>query len=101
MEQLNYDDMRLLRGLKNSERRIASNKLEGGLERLVKEGYATTSHPNVSETLCSITTKVGRRCTRPRQTTRAFRPAEAAHTRREGADKETASVKALPSFSWL
>jgi hypothetical protein len=57
MEQLNYEEIRLLRELKNSERRIASNKLDARLERLVSEGYATTSHPNVSETLCSITTK--------------------------------------------
>ena len=57
MEQLNYDEIRLLRELKNSERRVAANKLDVGLERLVKEGYATTFHPNVSETLYSITTK--------------------------------------------
>ena len=52
MEQLNYDEIRLLRELKNSERRIAGNKLDVGLERLVKEGYAMIFHPNVS-----ITTK--------------------------------------------
>jgi DNA-binding PadR family transcriptional regulator len=57
MMQLNYDEIRLLRELKNSERRIAGNKLDVGLERLVKEGYATTFYPNVSETLYSITTK--------------------------------------------
>jgi hypothetical protein len=43
MEQLNYDEIRLLRELKNSERRIASNKLDARFERLVDEGYATTS----------------------------------------------------------
>ena len=57
MMQLNYDEIRLLRELKNSERRIAGNKLDVSLERLVREGYATTCHPNVSETLYSITTK--------------------------------------------
>ena len=57
MEQLNYAEIRLLRELKNSERRIASNKLDVGLERLVKEGYATIFHPNASETLYSITSK--------------------------------------------
>jgi len=57
MEQLNYDEIRLLRELKNSKRRIAANKLDVGLERLVNEGYATTSHPNISETLYSITTR--------------------------------------------
>ena len=57
MVQLNYDEIRLLRELKNSERRIAGNKLDVGLERLVMGGYATTFHPNVSETLYSITTK--------------------------------------------
>src|SRR5262249_2781681 len=55
MMQLNYDEIRLLRELKNSERKAAGNKLDVGLERLVKEGYATTFHPNVSETLYSIT----------------------------------------------
>ena len=53
--QLSYDEIRLLRELKNSERRISGNKLDVGLERLVKEGYATTFHPNASETLYSIT----------------------------------------------
>jgi hypothetical protein len=57
MAQLSYDEIRLLRELKNSERRISGNKLDVGLERLVKEGYATTFHPNASETLYSITTK--------------------------------------------
>jgi len=57
MAQLSYDEIRLLRELKNSERRIAGNKLDVGLERLVKAGYATTFCPNVSETLYSITTK--------------------------------------------
>ena len=57
MVQLNYDEFRLLRELKNSERRIAGNNLDVRLERLVKEGYATTFHPNFSETLYSITTK--------------------------------------------
>jgi len=57
MVQLNYDEIRLLRELKNSERRIVANKLDVGLERLVKEGYATTLQPNISETLYSITTK--------------------------------------------
>jgi hypothetical protein len=56
MVQLNYDEFRLLRELKNSERRIAGTNLDG-LELLVKEGYATTFHPNFSETLYSITTK--------------------------------------------
>ena len=51
MMQLNYDEIRLLRELKNSERKAAGNKLDVGLERLVKEGYATTFHPNVSETI--------------------------------------------------
>jgi hypothetical protein len=59
MMQLNYDEIRLLRELKNSERRIAGNKLDVGLERLVKEGYATTFHPNVSETLYSINERLG------------------------------------------
>jgi DNA-binding PadR family transcriptional regulator len=57
MAQLSYDEIRLLRELKNSERRISGNKLDVGLERLVKEGYATTFHPNASETLYSIATK--------------------------------------------
>ena len=57
MAQLSYDEIRLLRELKNSERRVAANKLDVGFKRLVKEGYATTFHPNVSETLYSITTK--------------------------------------------
>ena len=57
MVELNYDDMRLLRELKNSERRIEANKLDVGLERLVMGGYATTFDPNVSEILYSITTK--------------------------------------------
>ena len=57
MLQLNYDEIRLLRELKNSERRIAGNKLDVGLERLVMGGYATTFHPNVSETLYSISTR--------------------------------------------
>jgi DNA-binding PadR family transcriptional regulator len=57
MVQLNYDEFRLLRELKNSERRIAGTNLDVCLERLVKEGYATTFHPNFSETLYSITTK--------------------------------------------
>jgi hypothetical protein len=49
--------------LKNPERRTAGNKLDVGLERLVKERYATT--PKVPEILYSITTK--RRCMRPRE----------------------------------
>jgi hypothetical protein len=57
MVQLNYDEIRLLRELKNSERRIVGNKLDVGLERLVNEGYAITLRPSISETLCSITTK--------------------------------------------
>ena len=57
MVQLNYDGIRFLRELKNSERRIVGNKLDVGLERLVNEGYARTLHPNISETLYSITTK--------------------------------------------
>ena len=36
---------------------ISGNKLDVGLERLVKEGYAITFHPNASETIYSITTK--------------------------------------------
>ena len=47
MVQLNYDEIRLLRELKTSERRIVGNKLDVGLERLVNEGYATTLHPNI------------------------------------------------------
>jgi DNA-binding PadR family transcriptional regulator len=57
MAQLSYDEIRLLRELKNSARRISGNKLDVGLERLVKDGYATIFHPNASETLYSITTK--------------------------------------------
>src|SRR5215471_21387944 len=48
MAQLSYDEIRLLRELKNSERRISGNKLDVGLERLVKEGYATTDVDSVA-----------------------------------------------------
>jgi DNA-binding PadR family transcriptional regulator len=76
MAQLSYDEIRLLRELKNSERRISGNKLDVGLERLVKEGYAITFHPNAAETIYSITTKgwAALRCMRPRGTIRATRP---------------------------
>jgi len=57
MLQLNYDEISLLRELKNSERRVVGNKLDLGLERLVMGGYATTFHPNISETLYSISTR--------------------------------------------
>jgi DNA-binding PadR family transcriptional regulator len=57
MAHLSYDEIRLLRELKNSERRISDNKLDVGLERLVKDGYAITFHPNAAETIYSITTK--------------------------------------------
>ena len=52
MVQLNYDEIRLLRELKNSERRIAGSDLDVGLERLVKEGYPTRGTPIFPLCLC-------------------------------------------------
>jgi hypothetical protein len=38
MAQLAYDEIRLLRELKNSNRKISGNKPHGGLDQLAKEG---------------------------------------------------------------
>jgi hypothetical protein len=38
MAQLTYDEIRLLRELKNSNRKIGGNKPHGGLNQLAKEG---------------------------------------------------------------
>jgi DNA-binding PadR family transcriptional regulator len=57
MAQLTYDEIRLLRDLKNSSRKISSDKPHGGLNQLAKEGYVTSQQLNISETLYSITAK--------------------------------------------
>ena len=57
MAQLTYDEIRLLRELNNSNRKISGNKPHGGLDQLAKEGYVTLQHLNISETLYSITAK--------------------------------------------
>ena len=57
MAQLTYDEMRLLRELKNGDRTISGNKPHGGLDRLVKEGYVRAHSLNVSEVRYSITAK--------------------------------------------
>ena len=57
MAQLTYDEMRLLRELKNGDRTISGNKPHGGFDRLVKEGYVRAHSLNVSEVLYSITAK--------------------------------------------
>ena len=56
MAQLTYDEMRLLRELKNGDR-TSGNKPHGGLDRLVKEGYVRAHSLNISEVLYSITAK--------------------------------------------
>jgi hypothetical protein len=57
MAQLTYDEIRLLRDLKNSNRRVSGNQPHGGLDQLAKEGYVTSQHLNISEILYSITAK--------------------------------------------
>jgi hypothetical protein len=57
MAQLTYDEIRLLRELKNSNRKISGNKPHEGLNQLAKEGYVTSRQLNISEALYSITAK--------------------------------------------
>jgi DNA-binding PadR family transcriptional regulator len=57
MAQLTYDEIRLLRELKNDDQTISGNKPHGGLDRLVKEGYVRAHSLNLSEVLYSITVK--------------------------------------------
>lgn len=56
MAHLTYDELRLLRELKDNDRRISGNKPHWSLDRLVQEGYVAHSL-NPSETLYSITAK--------------------------------------------
>jgi DNA-binding PadR family transcriptional regulator len=57
MAQLTYDEIRLLRELKNGDQTISGNKPHGGLDRLVKEGYVRAHSLNLSQVLYSITAK--------------------------------------------
>jgi hypothetical protein len=57
MAQLTYDEIRLLRELKNSNRKISGNKPHEGLNQLAKEGYVTSRQLNISEALYSIAAK--------------------------------------------
>jgi len=72
MAQLTYDEIRLLRELKNGDQTISGNKPHGGLDRLVKEGYVRAHSLNLSEVLYSITVKGRRRCMKPMVTTRRW-----------------------------
>jgi hypothetical protein len=62
MAQLSYDEIRLLRELKNSERRISGNKLDVGFERLVKEVMRQHSIPTLLKRFTQSRRRAGLGC---------------------------------------
>src|SRR5260221_13942093 len=74
MAQLTYDEIRLLRDLKNSNRKISGDKPHGGLNQLAKEGYVRSQQLNISEHFIQSQRRASLRCMTPRGTTNPPRP---------------------------
>ncbi len=57
MAQLTYDELRLLRQLERGDQTFSDNQPQGGVDRLVDEGYVMRRLLNPSQTVHSITAK--------------------------------------------